>query len=69
MMQEVTKEEFYNYIGLKNLTCCVRGKFPYTTVFQNRINGNIEAKIEPAGKCIGLPNDPYKYYIHKSSRC
>ena len=63
---EVTKERFYDYIGPKNFSCVViEGKFPYTTVFKNKINGNIEARIEPVGKCIGIQNDPYKYYISK----
>ena len=63
---EVTKEAFYNYVRPKNLTCCVLGvEFPYTTVFRNKINGGIEAKIEPVGKCVGITSDPYKYYIRK----
>lgn len=61
---EVTKDEFYDYVGPKNLSCAAIGdEFPYTTVFRNKINGGIEAKIEPVGKCIGVTSDPYKYFI------
>ena len=61
---EVTKEELYDYIGPKNFSCVIIGtKFPYTTVFKNKINGDIEAKIEPDGKCIGITSDPYKHFI------
>lgn len=61
---EVTKEEFYNYVGPKNLSCSAIGdEFPHTIVFRNKINGDIEAKIEPAGKCIGITSDPYKHFI------
>ena len=66
-MKEVTKEELYNYIGSKNVECCIVGEcFPYTCIFRSKsMTREIIAKIIPSGKCYGISSDPYKYYILK----
>lgn len=63
-MKEVTKEEFYNYVNPKDLEYSTRGdKFPYESVFIDKITHKIVAKKTPAGKCLGFLSDPYKFFI------
>jgi hypothetical protein len=42
-MKEVTKSEFYSFIGPRDLKCSVVGDYPYTCLWKDRY-GNLYAK-------------------------
>lgn len=63
-MQEVTKEQIWNFVKDKDVIYAAEGNWPYTGIWKTRA-GNIVAKDVPFGRHLGISSDKYNYYINK----
>lgn len=61
-MKEVSREDFYEFIGNKNVAYSVEGDYPYTGYWKDR-GGTIVAKSVESYPEIGVYPLMIKYYI------
>jgi len=63
-LQEVSKEEYYNFIADKNVKLSVEGDYPYTCIWKEGYN-NVVAKCVESYPEGGIYPTVEKYFILK----
>jgi len=65
-LKPVTHDEFYKFIGNKDIQCQPRGNYPYVSVFSLKSNNvTVAVMVDGVSYAKGLlGNTEKKYFIH-----
>jgi hypothetical protein len=65
-LKEVSKDDFFDFIGPKNVEVSTRGCYPYTTVFMTHSNNTIGVISKASSYKKGLLDNTNNIYFLKA---